>query len=371
MAPPTYLIGGLEIEIYKINDKAPLTIYFVKPISYENTTYIWIIGFYFSSLPQRFHFNALSENIVVQAKAFAMGGETPINVQPPYEIKWSMSSETEIDKFNISIGYAKLEHVKAIYHAEAEFSPGIKNGYLYYEETPEKISLNWIGINETDIRGYYKEEHLYVEFEIDYLPSWVNLSIEKGELSRLSYDASSICSRFSYTSYDFKSGTIKNVNISSIPSNITIIGSFEIPPEEEPKPDESESFIGRVLNYMIARISATMGRMRKALTSITETISKPNNIFHLKSNTDKFSKIAFYSLKGEVEDDVIQCELLNLSGNYVGMLNTSIQAGLKNVTELNLSFGRNITLMLKSSGGEDFKALAGGNKLFILRTCRT
>ncbi len=354
--PPTYLIGGLDIEIYKIKElEKSLTIYFVKPICYDNTTYIWIIGFYFSSLPEHFSFNAISENIEVKAVPFMMGGETPINVQPPYKITWSMTSE--IPEFSLSVGYAKLGPVNATHYFEAKFSPGINNGYLRYDETPEKLSLNWSGSNETDVSAYYKEENLYVEFEIDNLPSNVDLSIESGEpCSTLDYKASSVLSAFSYTSYDFVSGSITHVSISNIPLHINIIGTFKIPPKEEPNPDPSDSFIGRVLNYVIARIGATMNRVRKAMTSVTETISTPNNIFHLIPD-GTIAKIEFWSLKGIVENDVIYCERLNLSGNYVGMLNSSIQAGLKNVTELNLSFGRNITLMLKSSGGEGFKAL--------------
>ncbi|MBU4256485.1 MAG: hypothetical protein KKB04_04425, partial [Candidatus Thermoplasmatota archaeon] len=356
LQPPTYLIGGLEIEIYKINNKtAPLTIYFVKPVSYDNKTYIWIIGFYFSSMPEHFYFNAISENIVLEAAAFAMGGETPVSVQPPYEITWSMSSQ--IHEFAFSVGYAKFGPVNASHHFEAKFSPGICSGYLYYEEIAEKISLNWRGSDETDVSAFYREENLYIEFEIDNLPSSVDLLIESGEpLSTLNYEASSVLSAFSYTSYDFVSGSITHVSISNIPLRINIIGTFKIPPKEEPNPDPSDSFIGRVLNYVIANIGATMNRIRKALTSITEIVSTPDNLFHLISD-GTISKIEFWSLKGEVENNVIHCERLNLSGNYVGMLNSSIQAGLKNVTELNLSFGRNITLMLKSSGGEDFKAL--------------
>jgi|GEM_PF-6362663 len=348
--PPTYLIGGLEIEIYKINDKADLTIYFVKPISYDNKTYIWIIGFYFSSLPEHFSFSAISENIVLQSVAFMMGGETPINVQPPYEIKWSMSSE--IPEFGLSVGYAKFSPVKATHYLESRFSPGISNGYLYYEEASEKISLNWSGSNETNISAYYREENLYVEFKIDNLPSSVNLSIESGELSTLNYEASSVLSTFSYNSYDFGSGGITHVNISNIPSHVCVIGTFKIPPKEEPNPDPSDSFIGRVLNYVIARVSATMNRIRKALTSITEIVSTPDNIFHLIPD-ETISKVEFWSLKGRVENNVIHCECLNLSGNYVGMLNTSIQAGVKNVTGMSLSFGKNITLMLKRSGARE------------------
>jgi len=353
--PPTYLIGGLEIEIFKINDKSPLTIYFVKPISYDNKTYIWIMGFYFSSLPEQFSFSAISENIVLQSVAFMMGGETPVNVQPPYEISWSMSSQ--IHEFALSVGYAKFGPVNATHYFEAKFSPGV-NGYLYYEEIAEKLSLTWRGSNETDVSAYYKEENLYVEFKIDNLPSNVNLSIENGTpCSTLNYEASSVLSRFSYTSYDFGSGGITHVNISNIPSHICVIGTFEIPPKEEPNPDPSDTFIGRVLNYVIARIGATMQRVRKALTSITEIVSTPDNIFHLIPD-GTISKIEFWSLKGRVENNIIFCERLNLSGNYIGMLNSSIQVGLKNVTEMNLSLSKNITIMLKSSSEEGFKAIA-------------
>ncbi|MBU2565431.1 MAG: hypothetical protein KJ655_04170, partial [Candidatus Thermoplasmatota archaeon] len=352
LEPPTYLIGGLEIEIQRINNKeAPLTIYFVKPVSYDNKTYIWIIGFYFSSMPEHFYFNAISENIVLEAAAFAMGGETPVSVQPPYEITWSMSSQ--IHEFAFSVGYAKFGPVNASHHFEAKFSPGICSGYLYYEEIAEKISLNWRGSDETDVSAFYREENLYIEFEIDNLPSSVDLLIESGEpLSTLNYEASSVLSAFSYTSYDFVSGSITHVSISNIPLRINIIGTFKIPPKEEPNPDPSDSFIGRVLNYVIANIGATMNRIRKALTSITEIVSTPDNSFHLISN-GTISKIEFWSLKGRVENNVIHCERLNLSGNYVGILNPSIQACLKNVTEINLSFGRNITLMLKRSGARE------------------
>jgi hypothetical protein len=40
------------------------------------------------------------------------------------------------------------------------------------------------------------------------------------------------------------------------------------------------------------------------------------------------------------------------------MLNSSFQVGLKNVTELNLSLSKNITIMLKSKGGDELKGIA-------------
>ncbi|MDI6855216.1 MAG: hypothetical protein QMD21_00320 [Candidatus Thermoplasmatota archaeon] len=357
--PPTHLIGGLNINIYRARELDNLTIYFVKPVSYENKTYIWIIGFYFYSLPGTFSFTAISENITLEAVAFAMGGQTIINVTPPYQITWNM--DIQISELSIFIGYAQFQPVKALNSFEARFSPGIKYGNIYYEEVAERTALTWSGSEETNISACYKDENLYGEFELSNLPSNLNLSIINlsAEIGRpfsvLEYNASGTVSKFSSIYYDFSAGQIAKLELLNLPIKLVLRGTFTIPPKEELNPDASDTFIGRALNYVIARISAAMNRVRKALRSISETFYAPDNVFHLQS---PIAKLEFAFLKGSVENNTVNAEQLLLSGNYIGSLNTSIQAGLTNVTELKLSLGRNITLLLKRSAGDEaFKAI--------------
>jgi len=97
--------GGIDIEIQRINDKSPIDIYFVKPSSYDNETYIWVVGFHFSNLPSNFRFTALSEDIIEVTKGGLIGGYVE-TINPPYVVDWYM--DENVAEFKTIVGYANI-----------------------------------------------------------------------------------------------------------------------------------------------------------------------------------------------------------------------------------------------------------------------
>lgn len=156
-------IGALRIDITRKNELSDsLDIYFVKPFSYEDKTYIWIIGFRFHSLPGSFCFEAESQNINADI------GSTQVNVEPPYNVNWRMSEE--IEDFEIKMGFARVEVLPSpptgvlsqnTFKTEEEIEP------IYWEESniddwdsaTEGSLTFWYDTNTSDFTGWEEGDY--------------------------------------------------------------------------------------------------------------------------------------------------------------------------------------------------------------------
>lgn len=370
------LAGGLKIEISKTNPDldSPLSVYFVKPMSYEGKTYVWVGGFNFSYLPQSFSFIANSENINLELSGTVVEvlppkidwGVEAVDVKPPYNVNWSLAQD--IDHFFLCVGYETGTDVKKRYQLEADFSPGIRNGNLRYEETPNIQRLIWHGAENTTVSCKYREEDLCTEIKIDKLPNNIELVIEnRTSYSNMTYSASSNISNFSYRCYDFAQRQITCINLEDLPKNINLTGTFKIPPKEEPTPEPSGSIIGNIMNTVAARIASALRRVAKTFRSIPETITSPNNMFHIISSDGCIKTIEFGVLYGNVQDDCIYAEYPEIDKNFIAFSNSSVFVKISDIIEFNLSSGEILDLYLHTAYRDSLYILStnGSNETLI------
>lgn len=363
---PPHLLGGLKIDIQKINDKSPLELFFVKQIAYEGKTYILYFGFSFSSLPGEFHFRANTKDIEIVPKAIIDNTEI-VSVNPPYDMNWTMSEE--INDFSVMLGYIKTDvsGVSEKYFFNANFTSAPQYANLYYNDDGITQNLKWQGSKVSKVNCFYAQENLYATAEVDKLPMNVDISIEKrGEYSFASYSASDSIQKLSYRCYDFVQSQITCINIEDLPKNINLTGTFKIPPKEAPNPEQSGSIIGNIMNTVAARIASALRRVAKTFRSIPETITSPNNMFHISSD-GSIKTIEFGVLYGNVQDDCIYAEYPETDKNFIAFSNSSVSVKISDIIEFSLSSGEILDLYLHTAYRDSLHILStnGSNEILI------